>query len=75
MGAGGETLTLIGGQKELTLQPLAGGREGGRERPREGGRWESVTTGERRERRATFDMHRGVVIPSSLIELQARLCE
>lgn len=28
MGAGGETLTLIGGQKELTLQPLAGGREG-----------------------------------------------
>lgn len=45
MGAVGETLTLMGGQKELTLQPQKGGREVDGER---------VTTGKRRERRATF---------------------
>lgn len=34
-----------------------------------------MTPGKRRERRATFDTHRGVVIPSSSIELQTQLSE
>lgn len=63
MCVGAETLTLEGGRKELTLQPhhpsvshllLNTRREGGRKR-------ESVTTGKRKERRATFDTHTEVL--------------